>query len=490
VTCALVLAIGLSPQYTIIAAALVAAGIFRPVRAWLGTNVEQRLAPTTYQARRAIADLSNDLPLNSHLDALCDRLVLAIQRGWSPEAAVLWVRSSPSLSAQVVARVLPTIGAAGLGATPTGPPTLELQVRRSTVGDGQTATTPQLVIAADDPIRVVMPVAVGAVPVAQLPARSPAASALKAVDALLALPLMAEGDLLAVCALGPRTAGTAYTADECELLDELARLAAPTLRVALVTHEQDTASRTREQAEQEMRTARRIQQTLLPKEVPALDGWRIDVYYEPAREVGGDFYDFLRFADGRLGIVLGDVTDKGVPAALVMATTRSMLRAAAQETTPPGAVLARVNDLLCADLPPSMFVTCFYGILDPMKGTMRFANAGQDLPYLRRADACVSEVYATGMPLGLMPDMTYEEGEVALHDGDSILFYSDGLVEAHDPRRQMFGFHRLMALLGREAPADGQIATLLRELAGFTGVGWEQEDDITLVALRHAYESR
>jgi serine phosphatase RsbU (regulator of sigma subunit) len=137
-----------------------------------------------------------------------------------------------------------------------------------------------------------------------------------------------------------------------------------------------------------------------------------------------------------------------------------------------------------------MFVTCFYGILDPMKGTMRFANAGQDLPYLRRADACVSEVYATGMPLGLMPDMTYEEGEVALHDGDSILFYSDGLVEAHDPRRQMFGFHRLMALLGREAPADGQIATLLRELAGFTGVGWEQEDDITLVALRHAYESR
>lgn len=143
-----------------------------------------------------------------------------------------------------------------------------------------------------------------------------------------------------------------------------------------------------------------------------------------------------------------------------------------------------MNELLYADLPASMFVTCFYGILDPASGRMRFANAGQDLPYLRAADAQVHEVYATGMPLGLMPGMTYEENEVALEAGDTILFYSDGLVEAHDARREMFGFPRLAAVLAREVPATGTIAGLLQELATFTGAHLEQEDDITLVTLR------
>jgi serine phosphatase RsbU (regulator of sigma subunit) len=131
-----------------------------------------------------------------------------------------------------------------------------------------------------------------------------------------------------------------------------------------------------------------------------------------------------------------------------------------------------------------MFVTCFYGILDPASGRMRFANAGQDLPYLRGADARVREVLARGMPLGLMPGMVYEESEVGLGPGDGVLFYSDGLVEAHDPRRTMFGFPRLSAFLGREDPEGGPISGLLRELAAFTGAEWEQEDDITMVALR------
>jgi serine phosphatase RsbU (regulator of sigma subunit) len=239
-----------------------------------------------------------------------------------------------------------------------------------------------------------------------------------------------------------------------------------------------------ERVEQELNTARRIQLSLLPSEVPALDGWQIAAYYQPAREVGGDFYDFLPFSDGRLGLVVGDVTDKGVPAALVMATTRSMLRAAALESATPGTVLARVNELLCADLPPNMFVTCFYAILDPRSGRLCYANAGQDLPYLRRSDGGVAELRATGMPLGLMADISYEEQEAELWLGDSVLFYSDGLVEAHNPARSMFGFARLAHLLG-QTPADGAtIDALRRELAAFTGAGWEQEDDVTLVTLR------
>jgi serine phosphatase RsbU (regulator of sigma subunit) len=244
----------------------------------------------------------------------------------------------------------------------------------------------------------------------------------------------------------------------------------------------------RTRIEQELRTAHLIQHSLLPKEVPALAGWQIAKYYQSAREVGGDLYDFLTFEDGRLGIVIGDVTDKGVPAAMLMATTRSMLRAAAQVTDSPGEVLARVNELLHADIPPNMFVTCFYAVLDPDSGKLRYANAGHDLPYQRDAGK-VRELRATGMPLGLMPGMIYEEQEVIVALDESILFYSDGLVEAHNPEREMFGFPRLKALLEEHTDSATLIDFLLGELRSFTGEGWEQEDDMTMLTLQRSLEN-
>jgi serine phosphatase RsbU (regulator of sigma subunit) len=148
---------------------------------------------------------------------------------------------------------------------------------------------------------------------------------------------------------------------------------------------------------------------LLPKEVPTLEGWQITPFYQPAREVGGDFYDFLELEDGRLGVVVGDATGHGIPAALVMATTRSMLRAVAQASESPGDVLGTVNDPLVIDIPSNMFVTCFYAILDPKSGSLTYANAGHDLPYLRRRGGECEELRARGMPLGLMPGMSYEQ---------------------------------------------------------------------------------
>src|SRR5687768_417517 len=137
----------------------------------------------------------------------------------------------------------------------------------------------------------------------------------------------------------------------------------------------------RERVEQELQVARRIQQASLPKEVPELTGWQISPLYRPAREVGGDFYDFFELPDGRLGLVVGDATGKGVPAALVMASARSMLRAVARASEySPGDVLGRVNDTLVTDMPTNTFVTCFYAILDPKSGSLRYANAGHDLP--------------------------------------------------------------------------------------------------------------
>jgi predicted ester cyclase len=246
--------------------------------------------------------------------------------------------------------------------------------------------------------------------------------------------------------------------------------------------------RTRERLEQDLRVARSIQQASLPKEVPTLEGWQIAPYYRSAREVGGDFYDFHLLSEGRLGLVVGDATGKGVPAALVMSTTCGMLQAVSQAlaSPSPGEILSRVNETLFTRIPPNMFVTCFYTILDPKSGSLTYANAGHDLPYLRRRVGDCEELRARGMPLGLMPGMGYEEKEIVLEEGEAAFFYTDGLVEAHAPDDEMFGFPRLRALIAEhdeEAPLE---AFLMEELYSFVGEGWEQEDDITLLTLKRS----
>ncbi len=242
----------------------------------------------------------------------------------------------------------------------------------------------------------------------------------------------------------------------------------------------------RQSIEQELRMARRIQQALLPEDMPPLDGWNILHHYQPAREVGGDFYDFFELPEGRLGMVVGDATGHGMPAALVMATARSMLRAVSQTSNSPGDVLRRVNDPLFMDIPPNMFVTCLYAILDPKSGRLLYANAGHDLPYLRRRSGDAEELRARGMPLGLMPGMNYEEKETILESGEAALFYSDGLVEAHDPKGEMFGFPRLRELVAEHGEERSLGDFLLEQLYAFVGEGWEQEDDITLLTLRRS----
>jgi serine phosphatase RsbU (regulator of sigma subunit) len=243
----------------------------------------------------------------------------------------------------------------------------------------------------------------------------------------------------------------------------------------------------RELIEQELGLARTIQQASLPKEVPRLEGWQISPYYQPAREVGGDFYDFFDLEDGRVVVVVGDATGKGMPAALIAEATSNMLRAVAQAlgSSSPGGVLSRVNETLLARIPDNMFVTCFYAILDPKSGSLSYANAGHDLPYLWQSGEA-QELRARGMPLGLMPGMDYEEKEITLQADEAALFYSDGLVEAHDPRGEMFGFPRLRALIAEHGEERSLGDFLMEELYSFVEEGWDQEDDITLLTLRRS----
>ncbi len=342
-----------------------------------------------------------------------------------------------------------------------------------------------LEVAPDDPLIGHFQSAPHPVEAGKLALDSPALRALKQAGVQAIVPLVSQGELIGLVNLGPRLGEQDYSTDERGLLDHLATQAAPAVRVAQLVRQQRIEAQARERLENEMRVARLVQQTLLPQGVPELPGWQIAAYYQPARAVGGDFYDFNYFADGRVGFIIGDVTDKGVPAALVMATTRAILRGAAQSLSSPGEILERANELLCPDIPPNMFVTCLYTILDPATGRLQYANAGHDLPYWRHARG-VTEMRATGMPLGCMPDMNYEEREVILDTGDSVLLHSDGLVEAHNPRREMFGFPRLSDLMGRHAGGAALIPFLLEQLAAFTGPGWEQEDDLTFVTIQRA----
>ena len=345
--------------------------------------------------------------------------------------------------------------------------------------------TLDLAIAPDDPLVHYFQANPGVVDMDALTLDSPALAALREADVRLVVPLVSQGELIGMINLGERLSEQEYSADDRQLLNDLAAQAAPAVRVAQLARQQQQEARERERMEQELRVARLIQQTLLPRELPDLPGYEIAAHYQPARAVGGDFYDFLYFEDGKIGIVIGDVTDKGVPAALVMATTRTLLRAAAERLSNPSTVLERVNALLHPDIPPRMFVTCLYALLDPATGRISFANAGHDLPY-RHSASGVEELRATGMPLGLMPNMTYEETEVILAPGESLLMHSDGIVEAHNPAGEMFGLARLEARVAAHQSGTGLISDVLSELAAFVGDEWEQEDDVTLVLLQRS----
>lgn len=356
-------------------------------------------------------------------------------------------------------------------------------IRTRDVDHSRQIMPPPIDIAPNDPLVAYFLSAPGAVEIDKLHFDSPALQALKHAGVKMVVPLVSQGELVGLLNLGPRLSEQDYSTDDRGLLNTLATQSAPAVRVAQLVQDQQAQARTNERIQHEMRVAQLIQKTLLPKELPALPGWQVNAYYQAARQVGGDFYDFIYFDDGRLGFVIGDVTDKGVPAALLMATTRSVLRSVAQRVIAPGQVLERVNQILHEDIPPKMFITCLYAVLDPQSGQLQYANAGHDLPYHRSQNGYVRELRATGMPLGLFPEMNYEEKETTLAPGDGILFYSDGIVEAHNSTREMYGFPRLMKLVGEYNGDTSLRDVILEDLAVFTGLDWEQEDDITMVTL-------
>ncbi len=425
---------------TVLSTLLITA-LFAPLRRLIQAQIDRRFYRRKYDAEQVLAALNTQLQREVEIERVRSALLSAADETWQPTHTSLWFSGGMN-----------------------GPAAEEAPA-----------------IASSDPLLAHARQSAGVVDLPTLTLDSPAARNLRAAGVTLIAPLVSQGELIGLLNLGARRSEQEYTGDDRRLLHTLAGQAAPALRVAQLVEQQKIEALQRERIEQEMRVARIIQETLLPHTLPAIDGWRIDAYWQPAQAVGGDFYDFIGLPNNRLGIVIGDVTDKGVPAALVMASTRSTLRSAAERHESPGAVLAHVNNLLHPEIPAKMFVTCLYAIFEPATGRFWFANAGHNLPALRTAHG-VTPLRATGMPLGLMPDMEYEEAETALAPGDAILLYSDGLVEAHNPQREMFGFQRVHNSVASHQPAV-LLGGLRADLTGFAGAEWEQEDDVTMVVV-------
>ncbi len=247
---------------------------------------------------------------------------------------------------------------------------------------------------------------------------------------------------------------------------------------------------TRERLEREMQLARDIQRTFLPHQVPELPGWELNTYWQPAREVAGDFYDFFLLDSNRLGLLIADVADKGMPAALFMTLVRTLIRAVVQQLDGPADVLARVNELLVPDADQGMFVTLFYAVMRLDSGELAYANAGHNPPmiYCQRSGDIV-RLEKGELALGVLSESMYSGHSRSLQPGDCLVLYTDGITEAFSPSEEMFGEEglretiRLIMQRSSEVTADDLLRGIDESVQVFVGDA-PLADDLTLVVLR------
>lgn len=297
------------------------------------------------------------------------------------------------------------------------------------------------------------------------------------------LPLLVEGRAIGALTVDMRRPQPA-AADDIRLLQLMATQAALALETARL---QEDALRQERLAEQ-LEVARQIQLSLLPEDAPEVPGWDFAATYRPAQLVGGDFYDYFYLPGPplRMGVVIADVADKGVPAALYMALSRTVIRTSALGGRRPAAVLTRANTIIREDSKSDMFLTACYATFDLSSGRTIIANAGHNRPFLKRAsERNGAEVRTRGMVLGAFEEVLLEERETILGLGDTLLLYSDGLTDAINAQGKVFGEERLHAVLVAHAGRGSQalMDAILAAVDEFTG-GAAQYDDMTLVAVR------
>jgi serine phosphatase RsbU (regulator of sigma subunit) len=311
---------------------------------------------------------------------------------------------------------------------------------------------------------------------------SPGGSAL--IGAILCAPLKAQERVRGVALLGRVRGRPVFTAGEEKLALALASQAAIAVERAWL-HQQEVK---RQRMEEELAIGRRIQLSLLPESCPQIPGWEFAATYQAARQVGGDFYDFFELPDDprRLGMVIADVTGKGVPAALMMAASRVMIRAESMSGRNPAAVLERANRQIFQDNRTQLLLSTFYATLDVHTGRLAFASGGHNGPlWYRTATRECQELMVRGLILGFFPDIALEEREIDVSPGDVLVFYTDGVTEAMNAERQMFGDERLQTIVTSHAEAGAAqvVRAIVAAIRDFVG-DVSPSDDITLFAVK------
>lgn len=325
------------------------------------------------------------------------------------------------------------------------------------------------------------------------------------VRSWLGVPLIAKGTVLGVLNIDSRHPRH-FTDRDMAVAEAFASQAAVALENARLYAESVT------RVEQELEIAHRIQSNLFPRGLPEVPGLLVAAQCLPARETGGDFYDCFVLGDPAdtlpdaypetpglagiappdaplLAIMVGDASGKSIPGAMLMAVARSIARSEARDHVAPPLVMRETNRWVAHDVPHGTFVALSYATLDPLSRRLAVSGAGQLAPLLRRADGSLAYLMPPGptLPLGILPDVPYDQLELTLDPGDTLVFYTDGVVEAHDPSGQLFGFERLEALLAAhgDLPPEDFISRVLIEVGGFTA-GAPHHDDMTLVVVRVA----
>lgn len=306
--------------------------------------------------------------------------------------------------------------------------------------------------------------------------------AILGLRSILCVPLEIRDRIVGVLYVDNRMQVGVFTQADLDLLMTIASSAATAVENARLYQVAVDKGR----LERELQMAREVQASFLPSETPHLPGWEFAACWRPAREVAGDYYDFIPVDPGRLGLVIADVTDKGMPAALFMVLTRSIVRASVGRASSPSDGITHANRLICADSSGGMFVTLCYALLDPAACTLTYVNAGHNPPLLCEASqGQLSELESSGMALGVMSDAVFEQSTVCLGPGDFVVFYTDGVTDAIDAREHEFGMERLQHVIldHRRSSATEIMAALEQALSDFVGPSIPF-DDIAIVVVR------
>ena len=302
------------------------------------------------------------------------------------------------------------------------------------------------------------------------------------IGSVLCAPIKTPERTLGTLVLGRSREQAEFTAGDGKLAMALAHQAAISMETARL-HQEEVK---RQRLEQELAVGRQIQLTLLPKDLPTVPGWEFAAFYQPARQVGGDFYDFFALPGQRLGLVIADVADKGVPAALMMAVSRTIVRATAASGRRPAAALKLANTLMFKDSWSDLFVTAFYALLEPQTGRLAYANAGHNRPlWVQPSTGQVHELAAHGIALGVLKAIKLEECEIGVAPGDTLVFYTDGVTEARNGKGELFWEERLRATLEAHAEDSAQKIqnAILAAVEEFTD-GTPLADDLTLFVIK------